>query len=294
MTKIITLLIKAKKIFFNLMMGGLFEKFLKKLKIHYVLKKIYDTIQTFFFKIEDSRPEYIQKIQFEQFEAHFKVSSGQERQNFSTGSIDSNNDKTMQILLNALSPDDVFWDIGANVGLYSCFAGQIVKDGNLVCIEPIPVNLKRLKQNLNLNNISKPLLLNYALSNKKGTFGFAKRNNLAGGLGSLTHNNSNNEITVPVVPGDSLVSEQIAPLPTIIKMDIAGEEWNVIEGMTKTLLDKNCKLLLCEIHPRGVQERGGSVEEFINKITDLGFDKIEKLKRSKTARALHYCFKKSS
>ena len=294
MTKIITFLIKTKKIFFNLMMGGIFERFLKKIKIYYMLKKIYDTIQTFFFQIEGTRPEYIQKIQFEKFKAQFKVSSGPERQSFSTPSVGANNEKTMSILLNTLSIKDIFWDIGANVGLYSCFAGQIVEEGNLVCIEPIPVNLARLKQNLTLNNISKPLLLNYALSNEEGTFGFEKRDNLEGGLGSLTHETSKIEDTVRVIPGDKLISKKIAPPPTVIKMDIAGEEWHVIQGMAKALSNENCKLLLCEIHPRGVKKHGGTVDDFIEKVHDLGFSKIKQLKRSSAARALHYSFKKSS
>lgn len=56
-------------------------------------------------------------------------------------------------MLQTLESDDVFYDIGANVGTYTCFAGQVVDDGNVIAFEPHPANVDRLRENAEPNEI---------------------------------------------------------------------------------------------------------------------------------------------
>lgn len=52
-------------------------------------------------------------------------------------------------LMNALPQDGVFIDIGANVGLYSLTAAQVLGDnGRILAFEPNPLTLQRLNTNL--------------------------------------------------------------------------------------------------------------------------------------------------
>jgi len=52
--------------------------------------------------------------------------------------------------INEFSPEDVFWDIGANIGCYSLYAG--LKNAAVCSFEPSPVNFYLLAANLRVNN----------------------------------------------------------------------------------------------------------------------------------------------
>jgi len=53
-----------------------------------------------------------------------------------------------------LKPGDIFWDIGANFGLYSIIASTIVgPEGQVLAIEPDPRNIKRLRRNIYFNRL---------------------------------------------------------------------------------------------------------------------------------------------
>lgn len=70
-------------------------------------------------------------------------------------------------VLQTIESDDVFYDVGANVGTYTCFAGQVVDDGNVIAFEPHPANVDRLRENASLNDVQaevRPV----ALSNERG------------------------------------------------------------------------------------------------------------------------------
>ncbi|MFC6793797.1 FkbM family methyltransferase [Halobaculum halobium] len=49
-----------------------------------------------------------------------------------------------------LHPDDVFYDIGGNLGLYSCLVADVV-DQPVIAFEPHPGNAGRLEENADLN-----------------------------------------------------------------------------------------------------------------------------------------------
>ncbi len=71
-------------------------------------------------------------------------------------------------VLRTLESDDVFYDVGANVGTYTCFAGQVDDDGNVIGFEPHPANVERLRENTSLNDIQ-AAVRPVALSNERGS-----------------------------------------------------------------------------------------------------------------------------
>src|SRR6185437_14459530 len=63
-------------------------------------------------------------------------------------------------------------DVGANIGFYSVpFAKRLQElDGTLHCFEPLPDNLKRLRENLELNSLTGCTRLHgFGLSDQKGS-----------------------------------------------------------------------------------------------------------------------------
>ena len=53
----------------------------------------------------------------------------------------------------AVQSGDVFFDVGAHIGIYSCLVGQKLSDGQVVAFEPYSPNRSRLTHHIHINRI---------------------------------------------------------------------------------------------------------------------------------------------
>ena len=67
--------------------------------------------------------------------------------------------------IDSMETNSVIWDIGANIGLYSCYAAKKIFNSKVFAFEPSVFNLEILARNIHLNNLS--ALLFWCLQNKK-------------------------------------------------------------------------------------------------------------------------------
>lgn len=182
-------------------------------------------------------------------------------------------------LLNTVEEDDTVWDIGANVGLYSCIIG---KRASVVAFEPQPANHERLNENLRLNGINAETH-QIALGGDDGEISFEMddRGEIAGaGRGTITAGDTHSSVTVRQSQGDTIAAQE-TPLPDIVKIDVEGAEKQVIDGMTNTLNNAQCRLVYCEVHiGRGVSE-----SSVTKQLENLGFE-ISTFERSKNETTL--------
>lgn len=169
-------------------------------------------------------------------------------------------------MLRSVTTDDVFYDVGANVGTHSCFLGSIASQ--VVAIEPHPGTAARLRENLKRNNIA-ARIYELALSDETGTTELVQPRDTSDDLGSgefSIHNTDEgaHSWTVETIRGDELVARDELPIPTVVKIDVEGAEINVIDGFTETLRD--VELVYCEVHPPAV-----SVDEVRERLESLEF-----------------------
>lgn len=172
-----------------------------------------------------------------------------------------------------LSPDDVFYDIGANIGLYSCFAlGQLSKgNGLIVAFEPHPRTADRLRTNLSINGDQYDVY-EYALANHEGTMNLAPpEEKERPGTYRLQDGEVNSGIPVEVVQGDDLRVRTSIPKPTILKIDVEGSELDVIDGLSETLSEETCRLAYIEIHQVALKDRNADQETVVSRLEELGF-----------------------
>ncbi|WP_165872024.1 FkbM family methyltransferase [Natrarchaeobius halalkaliphilus] len=158
-------------------------------------------------------------------------------------------------LLTEVTPGDVVWDVGANIGIYTCLLKQL-PTVEPIAFEPFPENKRRLKQNLRLNGID-ATIVDAALSDRNTTVEFGLASNQNGNLGGskILRTDEGNMVTVPARTGDSLE----IPQPSVVKIDVEGAEQDVINGMKKTLRTSNCRIIYCEIHH---SDSGSSIFEY--------------------------------
>jgi FkbM family methyltransferase len=155
-------------------------------------------------------------------------------------------------LLDRLEPDDVFYDIGANVGIYACLAGSVAEagGGRVVAFEPLPSNVKKLRQNAALNGVSMDIH-EVALSDKNDTGAFEPSGDgTAGeGQGRLTPDagSSGESTTIETRRGDDMIAAGEIDPPTAVKIDVEGAEMKVVRGLSSALAS-SCRLVYCEVH----------------------------------------------
>ncbi|MCE7979658.1 MAG: FkbM family methyltransferase [Caldilinea sp. CFX5] len=77
---------------------------------------------------------------------------------------------TRRLIETSIQPGMTFVDVGANIGYYSVFAGQLSGDkGKIFAIEPAPDNLEFLRQNITLNHLTNVEIFPCAVGNKLTT-----------------------------------------------------------------------------------------------------------------------------
>lgn len=185
--------------------------------------------------------------------------------------------------LETFSREDVFLDIGANIGLYSIYAA-VMTGCKVVCIEPEALNFAELNKNIYLNDLHGQLLAYCAAAADRFEVGQLLLGAFSVGyshhdFGESTWNRDmkwSPQVTVAdsarvrqgsiSVSIDELVSSGAIPQPTHIKIDVDGHEPKVIAGATKTLADPRLKTVLVEI-----DFAKGDCQSIIDIMTDQGW-----------------------
>ena len=148
-----------------------------------------------------------------------------------------------QMVFHALSPGDVFVDVGAHGGLYTVIAGlKVEKAGTVLSFEPNPLNLHFLKLNIALNNLYNVKVIPKAADTKCGRtqLSYSDWNTAYSHCSTtLTPANNTNEKTVEVET--TTIDEAAEELShvKIIKIDTEGHDLIVLNGAIKTLKKTN-------------------------------------------------------
>lgn len=171
----------------------------------------------------------------------------------------------MAFLLHFLREEDLFVDVGANIGAFSILASGVIGSPS-IAFEPVPVTVALLENNVMINRLaSKVTVINAAVGSKEGAIPFTST------FGAMNHAATDNEkeqgnfIEVPIMRLDDLDSSKI---PTLIKIDVEGFEPEVIAGARSIL--KNPKVQALIVETNGSGKRYGYNDEDLHK-TILGF-----------------------
>jgi len=152
----------------------------------------------------------------------------------------------------------VFFDIGANIGIYSLFYTQ-VKQGNVYSFEPSVFNLRQLAKNISINELSERItIVSNPLSDSTGIAKFINGSADEGGALSafgVEYGHDGEPIISDInysVLGFSLddmfEKSMLTEKPSLIKIDVDGIEHLILKGAAKTLKSKELKSLFIEVN----------------------------------------------
>jgi FkbM family methyltransferase len=148
-----------------------------------------------------------------------------------------------------------FWDVGANVGLYTCYAAKS-KHCRVFAFEPSVFNLEILARNIYINNLSdKVSIVTFPLSNDISFSNF-KMTSLDYGSALSTFRENYGQDGKPLgqifsfntigISADQAIDVLNIPPPDYIKIDVDGIESLILEGGVNLL--RNVKEVLIEIN----------------------------------------------
>jgi len=152
----------------------------------------------------------------------------------------------MAFVLHYLGKDDTFYDIGANVGAYTILAGLHV-GCQTYAFEPHPRTFSYLEKNISLgvrtDNIT---LFNLGLGRKAGRIKFTSDQDT---VNHVVLNDAENVIDVEI----SVLDELLLPPPSVIKIDVEGFEWEVLNGALLTLQNEKLQAIIIELNGTGIR-----------------------------------------
>lgn len=157
--------------------------------------------------------------------------------------------------INTFSDNDVFWDIGANVGVYTLYAA--LRNMAVMSFEPSPSNYYLLNRNIEINKMDNwisALCIAFNDTTRLDSL-YMANNDLGGALSSFgkavdwrgePFTASFKQAMIGFSIDDFV--RQFNPLfPNHIKIDVDGIEHEIIKGAERTLSDRRVKSILVEL-----------------------------------------------
>jgi len=172
----------------------------------------------------------------------------------------------MLFLLHVLRDDELFVDVGANVGSYTILACSVV-GARGYAFEPVPSTYKRLIDNIRLNYLdSRVNCNNVCIGSEKGTVAFTND------LDTENHavadgDECNDQIMVDVTTLDSALKDE---QPALIKIDVEGYESLVISGALEILSNPTLHSVIMELNGSGGRY-GFDESEILTVLSEKGF-----------------------
>ena len=185
--------------------------------------------------------------------------------------------------LDKMPTKSILWDIGANVGLYSIYAG--LKGIKAFAFEPSSLNTFLISKNIEINNLKNNVTLYPIAVSDKNEFGYLNMtSNILGG--ALNEFNETDIKTVGegtyqkdvifkqgmfAYSTDELIEKYNFEVPDYIKIDVDSIEDRIVYGADKTLSNPKVKGIYLELDE--TEER---TQELINFLSERGLELKEK------------------
>ena len=147
----------------------------------------------------------------------------------------------MSFVMHFLRPDELFIDLGANVGAYTVLASGSA-GARTIAFEPSPSSFRYLVQNVRLNDLSdKVIPQNVAVGAEESVL------NLTEGLGTENYISPAGASTATSRVNVTTLDKALAGLdPVLMKIDVEGFETNVVAGAKRVLAQSSLQALIIE------------------------------------------------
>ena len=180
-------------------------------------------------------------------------------------------------VIDLVRPGDWVIDAGANVGIISSqLCAAVGRSGLVSAWEPIERNLERLRFLKEENDLAQLSIVPYAAGAEDSNVLIGVGEEGRSGWSSITASWVR-ERTVEVRlrrPDACVESEAAGKVLRLIKLDVEGYEFEVLEGC-RGLIDRHRPWIYCEFNDIVLRDRGRSSAELLDALRDLGYRPAE-------------------
>jgi len=150
--------------------------------------------------------------------------NGIERSLYYTGTYEKG---SLDVLKNVLKKGYVFIDVGANIGMMSVFASEVVGDsGKVIAFEPNPVTRTILTENIEKNGLSNVIVSEFAIGAKEETTVIYDRWDANRGCATLIKPDfETDSYDIKVTTLSGFLEDNTNP--DMIKIDVKGMNWEL-------------------------------------------------------------------
>lgn len=153
----------------------------------------------------------------------------------------------MAFLLHFLQENDLFADVGANVGVYTLLASGY-RGATTMAFEPVPSTFEWLQHNIALNRMEeKVFAYNMGVGSSAGVLHFSTAHD------TVNHvvMEENADITIKVSVNTLAYFFKLHGVPLLMKVDVEGFETEVIKGLGQFVQDGRLKAMIIELNGSG-------------------------------------------
>jgi FkbM family methyltransferase len=177
----------------------------------------------------------------------------------------------MLFVLRVLRPNDLFVDVGANIGSYTVLGAGVV-GAQTVSFEPIPQTYKRLLRNIEVNHLAAKVEAHaIGVSDREGRLRFTDNLDTVNHVLNDVEKGPFTEIKVSTL--DHVLAGRS---PSLIKLDIEGHESAALRGAATILAQPSLLAVLLETNESG-ERYGVSHKEVTDVMAKAGFSPFQYL-----------------
>ena len=199
----------------------------------------------------------------------------------------------------------IFWDVGANIGLYSIYAALKYPDIEIISFEPSTSNLRILSRNISINQLEEKIKINQLpLTKDQNQYLMFEESEFIEGSAINTFGAGIDFEEKPMQPKNRykifgtninhLIKNNILSIPNYIKIDVDGIEHLILEGASDHLDNSEIRSMSIELNENFKDQVNG-----VLKIMDKSNFRFKHKKRAsilddshKFSKTFNYIFEK--
>lgn len=175
-----------------------------------------------------------------------------------------------------ITPNDICFDIGANVGIYSLLFAQNAQ--HVFSFEPLPRNIVYLYGTLKLNRIKNATIVPFAVAENIKLTCFQEGEDW--GVGKITADGNQPAVTISC----DEFAKKYNVVPTFMKIDVEGAELDVLHG-AEELLSLHKTSLMLSVHGENLRTN------CLTYLKSIGYNNVEPIDNSNVKNAHDYLIK---